>query len=115
VCTASCCDTPFGFFNRRHHCRKCGGIFCGPHSMKQVRLNEHALFHPEGDWQRSCDRCHTQYREWEQLRSSRTNSESSGSSTAAVQIENAQAKRPENARVGSIATSFGGNWNWSTF
>jgi hypothetical protein len=80
-----------------------------------VRLNEHALFHPEGNWQRSCDRCHTQFREWQQLRSSRTNSESSDGSTAAVQIENTQTQRPENARVGSIATSFGGNWNWSTF
>lgn len=115
MCTASSCQTPFGFFNRRHHCRKCGGIFCGAHSLKRVRLNEHALFHPEGEWQRSCDRCHTQFREWEQLRSSRTNSESSASSTAAVRIDNPQAQRPENHRVGSLATSFGGNWNWSTF
>eukprot|EP00756_Hemistasia_phaeocysticola_P005850 Hpha_TRINITY_DN13529_c0_g1::TRINITY_DN13529_c0_g1_i1::g.111549::m.111549 len=22
------CDAAFTFFNRRHHCRKCGGIFC---------------------------------------------------------------------------------------
>jgi len=118
VCTASSCQQPFGFFNRRHHCRKCGGIFCWQHSQKQVRLNEHALFHPEGDWQKSCDRCHTQYREWEQMRSSRTNSESSGSvGTSAVQIDaaQAQAKRPENPRIGSLAQSFGGAWNWSTF
>ncbi|PVH99664.1 hypothetical protein DM02DRAFT_419525 [Periconia macrospinosa] len=115
-CSASSCQQPFNWRNRRHHCRKCGGIFCWQHSQKVVRLNEHALFHPEGDWQRSCDRCHTQYREWEQLRSSRTNSESSGSgSTAAVGIDAPHAKRPETTRVGSLATSFGGNWNWSTF
>ncbi|KAJ4288426.1 hypothetical protein N0V90_011661 [Kalmusia sp. IMI 367209] len=112
-------DTPLspvaGPITRNHW--QCGGIFCWQHSQKQVRLNEHALFHPEGDWQKACDRCHTQFREWEQMRSSRTNSESSGSieSSAAVQIDAPQAKRPENARVGSLAQSLGGGWNWSTF
>ncbi|KAF2641850.1 hypothetical protein P280DRAFT_286554 [Massarina eburnea CBS 473.64] len=115
ACSASSCQQSFNWRTRRHHCRKCGGIFCWQHSQKVVRLNEHALFHPDGDWQRSCDRCHTQFREWEQMRSSRTNSESSGSGTAAVEIDTPQALRPENARVGSLATSFGGNWNWSTF
>ncbi|KAF1952115.1 hypothetical protein CC80DRAFT_552548 [Byssothecium circinans] len=114
-CSASSCQQTFNWRTRRHHCRKCGGIFCWQHSQKVVRLNEHALFHPEGNWQRSCDRCHTQFREWEQMRSSRTNSESSDSGTAAVRIDTPQAQRPENARVGSLATSFGGNWNWSTF
>ncbi len=28
------CKTEFGFFNRRHHCRKCGRIFCGDCSAK---------------------------------------------------------------------------------
>lgn len=120
VCTASCCQQPFGLFMRRHHCRKCGGIFCYQHLQKQVRLNEHALFHPEGELHKACDRCHTQFREWEQMRSSRTNSESSGSidSPAAVQIEQApQAKRPECAPKASfLSQSFGGGtWNWSTF
>ncbi|KAF2873950.1 hypothetical protein BDV95DRAFT_604171 [Massariosphaeria phaeospora] len=115
VCTASACQTPFGLFNRRHHCRKCGGIFCGQHSQQQVRLNEHALFHPDGELQRSCDRCHSQFREWEQMRSRRANSDSSGS-TAAVHIDTpAPAKRPDAHRVGSLATSFQGAWNWSTF
>ncbi|KAF1976433.1 hypothetical protein BU23DRAFT_456402 [Bimuria novae-zelandiae CBS 107.79] len=121
VCTASCCQQPFGFFMRRHHCRKCGGIFCHQHLQKQVRLNEDALFHPEGEWQKACDRCHTQFREWEQMRSSRTNSESSGSikspTPTAVEIEPPQAKRPECAPKASfLSQSFGGGtWNWSTF
>ncbi|KAF2271882.1 FYVE-domain-containing protein [Westerdykella ornata] len=115
VCTASACQAPFSFFNRRHHCRKCGGIFCAQHSQRQVRLNEHALFHPEGELQRACDRCYTQYRQWEQMRNSRQNSESSGS-TAAVQIGTPiAANPPENNRVGSIANSFSGAWHWSTF
>ncbi|KAL1598802.1 hypothetical protein SLS60_007944 [Paraconiothyrium brasiliense] len=114
-------DTPLspvaGPITRNHW--QCGGIFCYQHLQKQVRLNEHALFHPEGDWHKACDRCHTQFREWEQMRSSRTNSESSGSieSPAAVQIEPPQAKRPECAPKASfLSQSFGGGtWNWSTF
>ncbi|KAH7080855.1 hypothetical protein FB567DRAFT_562406 [Paraphoma chrysanthemicola] len=116
VCSASSCHEPFGFFQRRHHCRKCGGIFCWQHSTKLVRLDELARFHPEGVLHRACDRCHGSFREWEHLRSSRSNSEDSSGSAAAVQIEApAQAKRPENHRVGSLAQSLQGAWNWSTF
>ncbi|KAH7128353.1 hypothetical protein B0J11DRAFT_549199 [Dendryphion nanum] len=115
ICTASACQTPFGIFTRKHHCRKCGHIFCWQHSQRQVKLNEHALFHPDGELQRACDRCHSQFREWEQMRSSRANSESSGSTTA-VRIDTpTAAKRPDAHRVGSLATSFQGAWNWSTF
>lgn len=116
VCSASSCQEPFGFFQRRHHCRKCGGIFCWQHSSQQVRLDELARFHPDGELHRACDRCHGSFREWEHLRSSRSNSESSNSSAAAIQIEALPpAKRPENARVGSIVGSIQGAWNWSTF
>lgn len=116
VCSAASCQEPFGFFQRRHHCRKCGGIFCWQHSANQVRLDELARFHPQGVLHRACDRCFSSFREWEHLRSSRTNSESSGSSTAPPQsIETPAPKRPQNARVGSIAQSFQGTWNWSTF
>jgi hypothetical protein len=49
------------------------------------------------------------------MRSSRQNSESSGS-TGGVQIQTPiAAKRPDAQRVGSIANSFSGAWNWSTF
>ncbi|EMD66189.1 hypothetical protein GGP41_006360 [Bipolaris sorokiniana] len=118
VCSASSCQEPFGFFQRRHHCRKCGGIFCAQHSRNQVRLDELARFHPQGHWHRACDRCHSSFREWEHLRSSRTNSESSDSSgpAPAKSIQTpAVAKRPDNTRVGSLAQSLQGTWNWSTF
>ncbi|KAF2735656.1 FYVE-domain-containing protein [Polyplosphaeria fusca] len=114
VCSADSCETQFGFFTRRHHCRKCGAIFCWQHSQHQVRLTEFAIFHPEGDLQRACDGCYNQYRLWEQVRTSRSNSEDSGR-TPAMQIDTPIAKRPEPNRVGSLATSFQGAWNWSTF
>jgi hypothetical protein len=117
VCTQPGCSTPFTLFNRRHHCRKCGGIFCGTHSQQRVQLNEHALFHPDGELQRACDTCYNTFRQWQHLRSSRANSESSGSSSNAMIINaplQVPAKRPD-AQRGSLAQSFQGTWNWSTF
>ncbi|KAF2715769.1 hypothetical protein K504DRAFT_469884 [Pleomassaria siparia CBS 279.74] len=115
VCTASACQTPFGWFNRRHHCRKCGGVFCWQHSQKLVKLDENATFHPNGIEHRACDRCHSQFREWQELRTSRHNSESSGSTTAPAINTPIVTKRPENQRYGSLATSVQNAWNWSTF
>ncbi|TRM62961.1 FYVE zinc finger-domain-containing protein [Schizophyllum amplum] len=41
--TSSSCDffycrTPFGIFERRHHCRKCGGVFCRACSSRSTPL-----------------------------------------------------------------------------
>jgi len=30
------CHASFGFFNRRHHCRKCGGVFCSRCTSKRI-------------------------------------------------------------------------------
>eukprot|EP01114_Cavostelium_apophysatum_P016251 TRINITY_DN4579_c0_g1_i1.p1 TRINITY_DN4579_c0_g1~~TRINITY_DN4579_c0_g1_i1.p1 ORF type:complete len:232 (-),score=7.63 TRINITY_DN4579_c0_g1_i1:13-708(-) len=57
------CKTGFTFFNRRHHCRKCGHIFCGSCSNRSlsmptlgfddpVRVCEHC-YHVELDQQRT--------------------------------------------------------------
>ena len=30
------CNTMFGLFNRKHHCRRCGGVFCGDCATEKV-------------------------------------------------------------------------------
>lgn len=32
------CSTTFNLLERRHHCRKCGGVFCNPHSSQTANL-----------------------------------------------------------------------------
>lgn len=45
------CNKDFGLFNRRHHCRNCGNIYCGPCSMYKCRVPGYKR--PE----RVCDMC----------------------------------------------------------
>ncbi|KXS14395.1 FYVE-domain-containing protein [Gonapodya prolifera JEL478] len=56
-CQAPECEVVFGLLNRRHHCRRCGNIFCGEHSAKQARLDQNCNFNVRGVPCRVCDRC----------------------------------------------------------
>lgn len=38
VCDFPTCKAEFAFRIRKHHCRHCGGIFCGPHSAFELPL-----------------------------------------------------------------------------
>ena len=52
MCCPSC-STDFSHFTRRHHCRACGGVFCGNCSQKEQSLELYT--HP----QRVCDSCNS--------------------------------------------------------
>ncbi|KAI8988634.1 hypothetical protein BDF20DRAFT_798183, partial [Mycotypha africana] len=56
TCQFQSCTTSFSFFQRRHHCRRCGILVCQEHS-----LNRLPLFSPQEQhhlsWYRVCDTC----------------------------------------------------------
>ncbi|KAJ3246223.1 hypothetical protein HDU78_007673 [Chytriomyces hyalinus] len=55
------CRARFGLLTRRHHCRTCGGIFCGPCSKYMIRLDQNADPHPAGVTSRICGDCHSEF------------------------------------------------------
>ncbi|KAH6560260.1 hypothetical protein BASA62_000332 [Batrachochytrium salamandrivorans] len=44
----SLCGQRFSLLIRRHHCRRCGDIFCSSCCDVTVRLDQNAAFHPAG-------------------------------------------------------------------
>ncbi|KAJ8324866.1 hypothetical protein BDV3_004749 [Batrachochytrium dendrobatidis] len=57
-CHDPTCTKKFGVFVRRHHCRKCGNIYCAEHVSKHMRLSIATLeYHPHGVETKICDMC----------------------------------------------------------
>ncbi|KAK4985079.1 Zn finger protein [Elasticomyces elasticus] len=121
TCTDVACQQIFTIWSRRHHCRRCGNIFCASHVAHRVPLDQHARFHPDGITDRSCDSCWADYKTWKRARRSRGNStvSSQEAATAATPsapigagtVRGAQTEQ----KVGSVAVSVPRDWNWSTF
>lgn len=124
VCDDPTCKRTFGYFTRRHHCRRCGNIFCDTHSSNAVILDQDANYNPRGSPSRACNHCHTEYQSWRSRNSSRN------SSSASSEIAGASASGPKacnsiaasaNALASldlakaSVAASVPRDWNWSTF
>lgn len=63
-CAYPGCTTRFSLFERRHHCRKCGDIFCAAHCSNYFRLDQSISFNPHGDLVRGCDTCARQQQRW---------------------------------------------------
>ncbi|KMT04736.1 hypothetical protein BVRB_7g169170 [Beta vulgaris subsp. vulgaris] len=59
------CDTQFTIFNRRHHCRLCGRIFCGKCTANSVPARIADSSNLLGEWEkvRVCNYC---FKQWEQ-------------------------------------------------
>ena len=63
------CPAQFSFLERRHHCRKCGRLFCGACSSFTVTLNGDARFSHDGQassgqagrHERACAGCRRDY------------------------------------------------------
>jgi hypothetical protein len=57
-CFWPACPVVFGPFNRRHHCRMCGLIFCASHAASKRRIDRSALPCHDGPFLvRVCDGC----------------------------------------------------------
>ncbi|KAK8157988.1 hypothetical protein IWX90DRAFT_482823 [Phyllosticta citrichinensis] len=130
-CNFKGCSRPFSLLCRRHHCRRCGDIFCYEHSSHEINLDQDALFHPDGTPSRACDNCWSAYRQWEHTRKSRSSSASSQSDssmgttaqTGHAEPQGLQLPQPRGSsvaqapsfKVGSYVGSVPRDWNWSTF
>ncbi|KAG7194644.1 uncharacterized protein KQ657_004320 [Scheffersomyces spartinae] len=62
-CGIPSCPKIFNFFERRHHCRKCGGIFCNEHTSHYLYINNQAQFTigGRGTLSKVCDNCISEY------------------------------------------------------
>lgn len=60
------CQKTFNFFERRHHCRKCGGIFCKEHTLHYLYISHMAQFTTggRGTLLRVCDNCIREYNDF---------------------------------------------------
>ncbi|WEJ93940.1 Zn finger protein [Yamadazyma tenuis] len=65
-CGITQCPREFNFFERRHHCRKCGAIFCKEHTSHFLYINHLAQFTTggRGTLSRVCDGCIGEYNEF---------------------------------------------------
>ncbi|KAI9653121.1 MAG: hypothetical protein M1831_006205 [Alyxoria varia] len=46
VSSCPVCETPFGFFFRKHHCRKCGKVVCASCSQHRITIPRQFIVHP---------------------------------------------------------------------
>ncbi|KJZ79009.1 hypothetical protein HIM_01782 [Hirsutella minnesotensis 3608] len=120
VCDDPTCKRNFSYFVRRHHCRKCGNIFCDWHSNFVLPLDQDANFNPRANPSRACNHCFQEVK----ASQSRHNSESSASTisdlpqqTPASPIMAAPpaGAMPTVPRGPDVAASVPRDWNWSTF
>lgn len=125
ICDEPACMRHFNYFNRRHHCRKCGNIFCDSHSNFDVPLDQDANYNPRGTASRACFHCYSGFKAWRSRTNSQASSEESsvihghGPNTAptspifATPVGMKGGPTPK-ARA-EVAMSVPRDWNWSTF
>lgn len=114
ICDAPVCQKRFGLWERRHHCRHCGNVFCGEHSGRQIPLDQDAEFHPKGAHCRACGHCWSAYANWVEERRERADSGESTVASTPAKATGRGGKSPEGQKP-SIAQSLTRDWNWSTF
>ncbi|KAJ9154957.1 Vacuolar segregation protein pep7 [Pleurostoma richardsiae] len=130
VCDEATCKRHFSYFVRRHHCRRCGNIFCDWHSSYEIPLDERADYNPRGAPSRACAHCFSEFKSWRSRTNSQASSDASsagsarrGDANAANGTDTPTPASPITATPGSspsaqrteVAMSVPRDWNWSTF
>ncbi|KAL6895495.1 hypothetical protein HDV57DRAFT_479612 [Trichoderma longibrachiatum] len=119
ICDDPTCKRNFSYFVRRHHCRKCGNIFCDWHSSYALPLDQNANFNPRAVPSRTCHHCFEQFRTWHSREGSQASSSASSDAHRTVPstpISAAQPATPFGLPQGpEIPASVPRDWNWSTF
>ncbi|KAI5465841.1 hypothetical protein BGZ63DRAFT_420376 [Mariannaea sp. PMI_226] len=118
VCDDPTCKRSFSYFTRRHHCRKCGNIFCDWHSTFLVPLDQDAKFNPRAAPSRTCNHCLEEFKSWY----SRNNSQASSAASSDIQGDAPATPIAAGPAEGllllqgpEVAASVPRDWNWSTF
>ena len=119
ICDAPECQKFFNFFERRHHCRRCGHVFCNTHSAHLVPLDQDADFHPEGVPSRACRFCWNEYLKWDevralQLESWKIQAANGGVLGEAKGVVIGKAKETTEEDK-AVASSVPRDWIWSSF
>ncbi|KAL5092039.1 hypothetical protein Trisim1_002428 [Trichoderma cf. simile WF8] len=118
ICDDPTCKRNFSYFVRRHHCRKCGNIFCDWHSSYALPLDQNANFNPRAVPSRTCNHCFEQFKTWHSRESSLVSSPASSDAHRTVPSTPiaAQPATPFGLPQGpEIPASVPRDWNWSTF
>ncbi|KAA8914142.1 hypothetical protein TRICI_003039 [Trichomonascus ciferrii] len=112
------CARPFGLFERRHHCRKCGDIFCAQDSNYTVPLDHTVSFnHLNGVPSRACKGCADDYAAYRDSIFNETNNTAAG----LPNNNNDRMNIPQQLNTTNVQTdldlaaSIPKDWSWSTF
>ncbi|KAI0549376.1 FYVE zinc finger protein [Xylaria curta] len=121
ICDEPSCLRHFNYWTRRHHCRRCGNIFCDLHSTFGIPLDQDANYNPRGTISRACGHCYSEFQAWR----SRTNSQASSDDSSDRQVsQTAPASpivttptgiNPQAPHPAEVAMSVPRDWTWSTF
>ncbi|OAA33071.1 Zinc finger, FYVE/PHD-type [Moelleriella libera RCEF 2490] len=119
ICDDPTCKRTFNYFIRRHHCRKCGNIFCDWHSSAALPLDQDANFNPRAPPSRTCNHC------FGEAKALHSRNSSPGSSSTTSVSDDAPPSTPIMAAPPApgvtpphkpeVAASVPCDWNWSTF
>ncbi|KAI5864471.1 FYVE-domain-containing protein [Durotheca rogersii] len=130
ICDEPSCLRQFNYWTRRHHCRRCGNIFCDSHSAFDVPLDQDANYNPRGTPSRACSHCFSDFKAWHSRTNSQASSEDSSSSpsSSAASTVGSSGETPASPAISTpaatavatshrqdVAMSVPRDWNWSTF